>query len=78
MNTKMVKIGAIMMFVSGIGLGVMAVVSECQRHKTKQKLIATEAKLWMTDLNNFVKDRKIRELEDRLEKYENVCEGEGS
>lgn len=74
MKKKLETIGFVMQLVGTAGLMAVALYEERKRHEAKTELINTNAKLMLADHNNWMKDREIRELKERLEQYEPASE----
>lgn len=65
-NNKAIKV---LVTLGGIlGLCASAIVSECQRHATALKLIATEGELNLYKTKDVVNEAKIKILTEELEK----------
>ena len=77
MKNSLAKIGVFAMLVSGIYLGVEAIVAECKLHKAEKKLADTEVLLACHKIHGILKDSKIRQLEKENEKLKANCKGKG-
>ena len=64
-------IGTVVEVVGIIALTGFALWTECRRHKTKLELCDANIELAFTKLDGYVKDFKIRDLEEELAKFKN-------
>lgn len=60
-------VGTILEIAGVLGLTGLAIKAECERHKTKKKLIDTELKLAFEQLSGTMKDIIIRQQKEQIE-----------